>query len=455
MSSKVTFSSTSRTCPFTAFVVLGMLFASISQAENHTAANAWSQFRGPDGQGHAVGEFPLHWGADKNVVWKSEIPGRGHSSPVVLGDQVWVTTAIETKASPEDAERRLKTNTTNQPMTVLEKVDLYAVCFDRETGQQRFNVKLLSVREPQYVHKQNSYASPTPVLAPGRLYAHFGAFGTACVDTSTGRVLWTNNELHIMHEVGPGGSPVLWKNKLIFSADGSDRQFIAALDAESGAVAWSTPRSGEMSSNPQQKKSYGSPTVIDTSSGPRLVSTASDWLYIYDSETGSEISRAPYGHLGFSVVPKPVVGHGMVFFSTGFGTKQMIGLRYDGTGDPEIAWRFRGAPTIPSPLLVGDSLYFVSDSGGIVTCLDAQSGEQIWRHRLGSNYAASPLYADGRVYLFDTDGGTTVFQPGDAFKLIAENTLPGAVTATPAAVGGSLFLRTEDALYCIGQPLGE
>jgi hypothetical protein len=258
-----------------------------------------------------------------------------------------------------------------------------------------------------------------------------------------------------MHEVGPGGSPVLWKDKLIFSADGSDRQFIAAVHAESGDVVWSTPRSGEMSSKPQQKKSYGSPTVIDTPSGPRLVSTASNWLYVYNPETGREITRAAYGYLGYSVVPKPVMGHGMVFFSTGFGKQQMIGLRYDGASAPEIAWEYRSAPAVPSPLLVGDELYFVSSSGGIVTCLDAHSGEEIWRHRLGGNHAASPLYAGGCVYLFDSEGRTTVFQSGGAFTQIAENTLPGTVKATPAAAGGSLFIRTEDTLYRIGQPLGE
>ncbi|MHC4995899.1 MAG: outer membrane protein assembly factor BamB family protein [Planctomycetota bacterium] len=435
--------------------MLGLMFAGVLQAENNTVVSFWTQFRGPGGQGHAVGELPLRWGVDMNVIWKADVPGRGHSSPVVLGDQVWVTTAIETEASPEDAEQRLKASTVDAELSVLEKVDLYAVCFDRVTGERRYNIKLLTVHEPQAVHKINSYASPTPFLAPGRLYAHFGAYGTACVDTETGRVLWANNELHIQHEVGPGGSPVLWEGKLIFSADGSDRQFIAALDAETGAVAWSTPRSGELSENPQQKKSYGSPTVIDTPSGPRLVSIASDWLYIYHPETGSELARVPYGQLGYSVVPKPVMGDGMVFFSTGFGKKQMIALRYDGAGEPEVAWRARGAPTIASPMLVGDALYFVSDSGGIVTCLDALSGKTLWRHRLGGNHAASPLYAGGYIYLFDGDGRTTVFKPGDAFKQVAENTLPGAVKATPAAAGGSLFIRTEDALYRIGPPLGK
>ena len=411
--------------------------------------------RGPGGQGHAIGEFPLRWGADKNVVWKADVPGLGHSSPVVLGDQVWVTTAVGTEASAEDAERRLERDTTKQPMVVLQKVDLYAVCFDRETGKQLFNVQLLSVREPQYVHLQNSYASPTPVLAPGRLYAHFGAYGTACVDTNSGQVLWTNNELQVQHEVGPGGSPILWKDKLIFSADGSDRQFGAALDAESGVVAWIAPRSGELNPNPQHKKSYGSPTVIDTPGGPRLVSIASDWLYIYDPNTGSELSRVPFGQLGYSVVPRPVMGQGMIYFSTGFGEKRMIGLRYDGADEPEIAWSSRSSTTIASPLLVEDALYFVSSSGGIVTCLDARSGELVWRHRVSGNHAASPIYAGGHIYLFNGDGRTTVFEPGTEFKQVAENHLQGMVKASPAAVGGAFYIRTDNALYRIGQPLQE
>jgi len=424
-----------------------LIFASLSA----WSAVEWPQWGGPGGQGiaNATG-LPVQWSESDNVVWKAAVPGRGWSSPVIAGNQIWLTTAIETEAKPEDAQRRLQSNTGDQPLTLLEKVELRAVCIERDSGKLLHDVSLLTVDEPQWAHRLNSYASPTPVLAEGVLYAHFGALGTVALDTRSGIILWRNTDLVVMHENGPGSSPVLWRDRLIFHMDGSDVQYIAALDAKTGKLAWKTGRSGEMNPRGQQRKCYGTPLVLDVNGAPQAISPAADWVYGYDPATGRELWKLPYGQLGFSITPRVVAGHGMFFMSTGFGKKQMLGIRYEGVSTPEIAWRYpKGVPSMPSPLLAGDELIFVDD-GGFVTCLDARTGAEHYRERLGGNYSSSPLLADGKIYIGSREGVMNVLRPGKKFEVLARSELPGAIMATPAALDGALFLRTEHALYRIG-----
>ena len=294
----------------------------------------------------------------------------------MAGDEIWMTTAIESPISDEEKAERLKGNTGNQPLNVAGKLSLRALCVDRRSGKLIHNVELLVEPKPQPAHAMNSFASPTPVLEDGKLYCHFGAYGTACLDTATQKVLWTNRDTVINHENGPGSSPVLEGDLLIFHCDGSDQQYIAALDKRTGKLAWKTDRSGEMNAEPQLKKSYGTPLVVEIDGKANLVSPAADWLYGYDPATGRELWKVPYEKLGFSISPRPVAGHGMVFMSTSFMQAELIAFKYDQPGKPEIAWRFgRQAPSIPSPLLVGDEIYIVSDKG-IATCLDAHTGNR-------------------------------------------------------------------------------
>jgi outer membrane protein assembly factor BamB len=366
-----------------------------------------------------------------------------------MGSQLWLTTALETPAKPEDVERRLAVNTGGQPLTLLEEVELRAICLNRATGVLDHNTLLHRVREPQWVHKQNSYASPTSVIEDGRLYCHFGTFGTFCLDTETGEVVWANTNLKVMHENGPGSSPMLWKDLLIFHLDGSDQQSIAALNRDTGRLAWQTRRSGKMHSNPQLKKSYGTPLVMEVNGQMQILSPASNWLYSYDA-SGRELWKLSYGILGFSITPRPVAGHGMLFLSTSFSRPEILAIRYETTSEPSVVWRFRrGAPLVPSPLLVDDELYFISDSGGLLTCLDAHSGQEHYRERLGGNYSASPTYADGKIYLCSREGLTSVVKPGKQFKRLAANPLSGQIFASLAAVDGAFFLRTDKALYRI------
>jgi hypothetical protein len=426
--------------------LVGLLCCSLSGI---SPAEDSLQWRGTEGQGHsAATQLPITWN-EQGFAWTADLPGRGWSSPVVRGDQIWLTTAIETQADPESAKKRLASNTGDQPLTLLESVQFRAVCVDRSSGQLMHDVLLMEKYQPQWVHALNSYASPTPVLDHEKLYCHFGAYGTIALDTRHGKVLWTNTDLEVMHENGPGGSPVTVDGLLVVNMDGSDRQFIAALDTTTGALEWKTERSGTMHPHPQQKKSYGTPLVMTLGGVKQIVSPASDWLYGYEPGTGKELWKIPYGELGFSVTPRPVVGLGHIFMATGFGKGQILALRIEGDRPAEIQWRYkRGSPTMPSPILVGQELYFVSDNG-ILTCLDALTGTEHYRERLGGNFSSSPLLADGRIYVGNREGKMFVIQPGREFRLLAENQLPGGLYATPIAVDRSLLIRTDRGLHRI------
>lgn len=409
----------------------------------------WPQWRGPDGQGHADTALPVKWSETENITWKTPLPGKGWSSPVIEGDQIWMTAAHETVATPEETEERLKNNTGSQPLVVLSQVRLHAICVDTNTGELVHDFEILSKKNPQWAHKLNSYASPTPIIEDGRLYCHFGSYGTACVDTASATVLWQNQDLHVHHENGPGSTPVLWSNLLIFHMDGSDRQYIVALDKNTGEVAWKTDRSGEMHSNPQLKKSYGTPLVLDIDGKPVLLSTGSNWLYGYRPQTGEELWKLNYGGLGFSIVPRPVAGHGMLYLSTGFIKAQLLAVRY-ADSPPTVAWTStRSVPTQPSPILVGDEIYYITDSGGIISCHDARTGELHWKERVGGNYSSSPLHADGKIYFHSREGVTTVIEAGKEFRLLHKNQLQGAHMASAAVDGQALILRTDGALYRI------
>ena len=431
---------------------LVLLIAALSMAGSGAAAADWPQWRGPDGQGHAAAarDLPVTWSETENIAWKTPLPGRGWSSPVIDGKQIWMTTAIETDLTEEEKKTRLEGVKPSQPLNVSGPVSLHALCIDRDSGKLLHNIELMVVADPQPIHSLNSYASPSPVLATGRLYCHFGDFGTACVDTATAKVVWKNRDQRLNHENGPGSTPLLWHDKLIFHCDGSDTQSIVALDAATGVLAWKTPRSGELRSDPQLKKAYGTPMVLTLGGREVLVSPAADWLYGYDPATGKELWKMSYGVLGFSIVPRPVTAHGMLYISTSFMQPELLAMKLgDAAAAPTIAWREKkGAPQMPSPLVVGDELYMVSDKG-VATCLDAKTGDAAWTERLGGNFASSPLSADSRIYVCNRDGATFVIKPGRTFALEATNQLDGQIMATPAALDRSIYLRTDKAIYRI------
>ncbi len=415
------------------------------------AEDEWPQFRGPQGDGHtAATGLPLKWSETENVAWKTPIPGNGHSSPVISGKQIWLTTAIVDTLSPAEQKKRLAKLANSNGLEIAGGVSLRAICADLDTGEILRNIELFHVENPEPVHSLNSYASPTPVIEKGRVYFHFGTYGTACVDTKSGEILWRDNSLKVDHQNGPGASPILWKNLLIVHYDGIDRQFVAARDKKTGDVVWNVKRSGKMPDKAEFQKAYATPHIIEEAGRSQLISPGSDWVYAYDPATGHELWRANYGQLGFSTVPRPVVGHGMVYIITSFMQSRLLAIKYDGQGDvsaTHVVWKSdRQVPKKPSALLVGQELYLINDNG-VATCLDALTGDVHWTERLGGQYSASPLSAAGRIYAFNQKGKTVVFKPGTKYEALAENQLDAGFMASPAVAGNALILRTETHLY--------
>jgi outer membrane protein assembly factor BamB len=321
---------------------------------------------------------------------------------------------------------------------------LRALAFDVETGREVVNVEVFRTRSSEPLNPKNSLASPTPVVEGDRIYVHFGADGTAAL-TTTGDIVW-KIRLPYASQHGNGGSPMLYKDLLIFSCDGSDEAFVVALDKVTGKIRWKTRR------RQPWDQAYSTPLAIRVGDRDQIVSIGAYRAAAYDPDSGKEIWRVSYAD-GFSNVPRPVYGHGLVYIATGFQQPSLLAVRPDGTGDvtgTHIAWALRrGAPLTPSPLLVGDDLYIVND-GGIASCLDAETGVVRWQQRLGGNYSASPVFADGRIYFLSEEGVATVIAPGREFRKLATNALDGATLASMAVSNGSIFIRSDTHLYRIG-----
>jgi outer membrane protein assembly factor BamB len=400
----------------------------------------WPQFRGIDGNGVSKNTgLPLTWSETENVRWKTAIHGRAWSSPVVMGKQVWLTTA-----TPDGKQ-------------------LFAVAIDKDTGRIIHDLKLFDVPTPQFAHAFNTYASPTPVIEDGRVYVTFGSPGTAALDTATGNVIWTRRDLECNHFRGAGSSPVLFRDLLLMHFDGSDRQYVVALDKRTGKTVWQTNRSidfqdvladGRIKADGDFRKAFGTPQIVMDGDRAVFISIGSQATYGYDPMTGRELWRI-IERGNFSGSTRPVAGHGLVFYPTGFNTGQIFAIRPDGHGDvsgTHVVWKAaRGAPNKPSLLLLDDLLFMVND-GGIVTCLDAHTGTEVWHSRLSDSYSASPVAVDGRVYFFSEDGKATVIEAGRTFKVLAENSLDDGFMASPAIDGRAFFLRTRSHLYRIEAP---
>lgn len=432
-------------------VVLSALAIATTQFTAQLPAGDHSpEWRGNNGQGHSDAvDLPESWNETEHIAWKQKLPGLGWSTPVVENGQVWVTTAIDKLAPPAEAERRRKASTNSQPLRISESVSLRAVGLDLQTGEIIREVEVLSQQDPQMIHIDNTYATPSPIIENGRLYCHYGPCGIACLDINTGDVLWRNQSLVVKHENGAGSSPILWNDLLIIHCDGIDRQYIVALDKQTGEEVWKTPRTGKLHDNPQLRKSYATSLIVDINGQPQIVSPSADWIYGYDPSTGKELWKLNYGTLGFSNAARPVAGNGMIFTCTGYMKSQILAFKVDEQNKPTLAWRYKDqVPNVSCPLLVGDEIYFASDAG-IATCIDSKTGKLHWKERIGKRFWAAPLYADGKIYFFDRNGTTTVIAPGTTFKKLSVNKLDGTLLSTAAAVDGSLILRTDQALHCI------
>jgi len=400
----------------------------LSAAAFAGAADDWPQFRGPGGQGHAASsDLPLTWSETQNVTWKTPLPGQGWSSPVIGGGKVWMTTALGKGTS------------------------LRALAVDLATGKLAIDVEVFKPEALQPIHAQNSWASPTPVIEGDRVYVSFGAYGTACLDAATGKALWTNTEAKIQHANGPGSTPILHGDRLFLCCDGIDVQYQIAFDKRTGTVAWKADRSQVINKEGDRRKAYATPLVTTIDGVEQLISPAAEWLYAYAPATGKELWRLHYP--GYSNVPRPVHGLGLLFVCTGFDKPEVWAIKPGGSGElgaGAVVWKSKAsAPAQCSPVLVGERLYFINEQG-IATCVDAATGKEQWKERLGAACSASPMAAGNRIYFSDRDGTTTVVDAASpAFKVLAKNKLADGCMASLAVAGNSIVLRTKSALYRI------
>ena len=410
---------------------LATLGMSLALGGSSVGEDRWTEFRGPSGTGHSDSTgLPREWSESTNVVWKTRIHGRGWSSPVVLGRQVWLTTATR------------------------EGHELSVVALDRDSGRVIHDIKLFEVAKPADTARFNSFASPTPVIEDGRVYVHFGSYGTAALDTRTGQTLWVRRDLPCNHWRGPGASPILYGDLLIVHFDGYDLQYAVALDKKAGRSVWKSDRAYDFGTDDgDMKKAYSTPVVIEAGGRPQLISPAAKAVLSLDPKTGRELWRVRYA--SHSSAARPLFAHGLVYVGSGRSPSELLALRPDGSGDvtgTHVAWKaVRGIGSSPSPLLVGDLIYTVSDKGGVVTCLDAKTGAEVWQQRTGAAaHTASPLFADAAVYFFAEDGSALAVEPGRVYRELGRAGLgEGGVMATPAIAGQAVFVRTESHLYRI------
>ena len=403
----------------------------------------WPEYRGPWQNGHVsppgnsktVG-LPIKWSERENVKWKTAIPHSGWSTPVVLGGQIWLTTATE------------------------DGKEFFAICVDADSGKIRFNEKLFHCDAPEPLgNKVNGYASPSPVVEPGRVYLHFGSYGTACLDTTNFKVIWKRNDLPCRHFRGPGSSPVLFQNLLILTMDGIDVQYLVALDKQTGKTVWKTNRTtdwndldagGKPAGEGDFRKAYTTPIFIETGGVSQMISAGSKAAYSYDPATGTELWKV--GTSGYSTAGRPVFGKGLVFFSTGFGKTEYLAVRSDGRGDvtdSRVVWRTtRGVPKLPSPVLVDDLLFLLADNG-VMRCVEAATGNEVWQERILGECFASLIYGDGHIYGFDQNGKGVVLKAGPSLEILATNKLDDGFMASPCVFGKALILRTKKNLYRI------
>ena len=400
------------------FLAVSILFSA--------ADDSWPELRGPERNGHAPkAKPPLTWSETNHVVWKTPIHDLGWSSPVVWQKQIWLTTATENGRQ------------------------MFALCVDAETGRVERDVKVFDTPQPEHVASVNSYASPTSAIEAGRVYVHYGTYGTACLDTRDGRILWSRRDLNCDHHEGPGASLLIDQDRLYFAVDGRDVQYVVALEKSTGRTLWKTDRSVDYSSFPSNcRKAFCTPILIEAAGRRQLFSPGAKAMIAYDPQSGAELWKVRYD--GWSMVPRPLFGHGLLYVITDYERPQLWAVRPDGQGDvtdTHVVWKVvKDMPATASLLLVGDLLYMVNDQG-FALCLEAATGNEVWRERLQGKHSASPIYAADRIYFFSEKNLTTVIAPGREFRVLAENQLEGRLMASPAITGDAIILRSKTHLY--------
>ncbi len=399
-------------------------------------ADNWPQFRGPNTQGHsAETNLPLKWSSTENIAWKTALPGEAWSSPIVWGDHIFVTTATDAGTSCRVIALQRKTG---------------AILWDREVFKQTTRRK----------ESRNSYATPTPATDGRLIYVCFGDGSFAALNFD-GRVVWTNREYPFYGQHGLGTALLLHDGILVMARDGSsdgedkkigwqtpwDKSYVVALDARTGKERWKAARG-------LSRISHGTPAVWKSPDGRmQVVSEAGDVLQGFDLKTGARLWSSEA--VGEGKVPSVVLGDGLAFTAGGWGGKESVkAFRLGGAGDlkeSNLVWEQRkGMPKVPSMIYLKPYLFAITD-GGVATCMKAETGELLWQQRVGGNFSASPVAAEGRIYFVGDDGETTVIKAAPEFTVLARNPLSESVQASPAISQGQIFIRTERHLFAIGR----
>lgn len=394
------------------------------------ASPGWFQFRGNEGRGVASNANPpIHWSETENIRWRRPVPGSGWSSPVVLDGKLYLTCAILNEAKQPDS--------------------LQVLCYKVASGNLLWSKDVISPTGTHHKHDKNSHASPTPIVSEGKIYAHFGHYGTVCL-SDDGKILWKQTSLSYDPLHGNGSSPILTGDKLIFSADGIRNPALIALDKNSGQLLWKRIRH----TFANRKFSFATPSVFTINGRREIVSPASGAVIAYAPADGRELWRVNYGQ-GYSVVPKPLFAHNHFYIATGFQNPRLLAIRSGGQGnitDSHITWETsRGVPKTPSMIILKQKLYFVSD-GGLVSCVHPLTGNLYWQERVRGNVSASPVAAANRLYISTEEGLVHVLKTGQEFKPLAVNDFGERIFASPAVVGDALIFRTEKNLYRVEKP---
>jgi outer membrane protein assembly factor BamB len=396
----------------------------------------WTHFRGSNMNGHAaVKTAPLHWNDSTNVEWKVPVKGLGWSSPVVFGNQIWITSAAK------------------------DGKEFYTLCFDLKTGKLIDEKTIFTAEDPQRIHGTNSYATPTPCIEEGFVYVNYGHFGTACINTNNFEVVWKREDMPCDHMQGPASSLILHKNMLIVHLEGTKDPYVAALDKKTGKTIWKSVRPAEIYDplEPVFRKSYQTPIVIEADGKELLISNSAFLCFAHDVNTGEVIWTIEYGY--DSTVSQPLYWDGMVYVNSGwifldnqpYFTRQYA-VDPTGKGDvtkTHVKWMYEDeVPQIPTPVIVDGRMYMVHDRG-MATCIDAKTAKVIWKQELKGNFNSSPVYAGGNIYFFNVKGDCTIIKPGDSFQLVAENSISETVKAVPVFINDKMVLKTEKHLYLI------
>jgi outer membrane protein assembly factor BamB len=367
--------------------------------------------------------LPVEFGEAKHLAWKIAIHDKGWSSPVVHGEQVWLTTAKE------------------------DGTELYAVAVGLNTGAFQHDIKLFTPKNTPDLRKYNSFASPTPCLEDGKGYFHYGTYGTACLELKTGKVLWQRTDINVDHWRGPASSPVLHGDQLYLTFDGHDAQFFVALNKLTGETVWQRDRAIQYkTSDGDFKKAFSTPHVIEVDGKAQVISSAAEATIAYDPADGKELWTVYHG--GMNEACRPVYAEGLVLLTAGH-TKTLLAVRpgQGVLGKESIAWEYKkDAPTRPSPVVHDGHVYCSSDEG-IAVCLKLKTGELVWKESLGGPCSASPILAEGNLYYCCENGKIEVIKASPEFQRVATNTLDDGGKASPAAVADLLIHRSYTHLY--------